>query len=132
MKMFTPQLNPVLYPAQIVTGGGRGSGFKALQYLPWSMLPMLKQTNAWNSLLVLYDRLAASYDNFFASLGFLSPKIKDILQGRQNSYANAYVGSVSDYVTAYKPVSSDIVDAYRQSDYPQAYANLQVSEEWLS
>jgi hypothetical protein len=93
------------------------------------MLPTLKHTNAWNNLLAMYDRLAASYDNFYETLGFLSPKIKILIQERQTSYAHAYLASVvSDYVKAYKTSSSDIVDAYRLSDYPQAQVNPQVPE----
>jgi len=58
-------MKPILYPAQIVTGGGRAKGFRVVKYLPWSTLPTFRQTDVWNSLLGLYNRLGAAYDHFY-------------------------------------------------------------------
>jgi hypothetical protein len=123
--MFTSPLNPVLYPAQIVTGGGRGSGFKALQYVPWSMLPTLKQTSAWDSLLVLYDRLAASYDRFYGACGFLSPRMTALIEELRKSYTDSYLTSpFPPYTQTYPHTCSDIAEAYADTDYSEAYALL--------
>lgn len=127
LKKFNPAIEPIDFPAQIVTGGGRAKGFKVVKYLPWSTLPTLKQTDAWNSLLCLYNRLGAAYDHFYQVLGFLSPKIKTLLQQLQRSYVDSYRTSpLSEYVRVYASMGSlhDIVAPYGEDDYPEAYAHL--------
>jgi len=120
-------MKPITCPAQIVTGGGRSKGFTVEQYLSWTMLPTLRRTDAWNSLLCLYDRLGAAYDHFYQVLGFLSPEIRKLLQESQRSYADAYrTGLSPEYVQAYDLTQSlpDINEAYHETDYSEAYANL--------
>jgi len=127
LKKFKPAMNPILYPVQIVTGGGRAKGFKVLKYLPWSTLPKIRQTEVWNSLLCLYERLGTAYDHFYEVLGFLSPKMKTLLQELQRSYADSYrISPFSEYAQAYAPSKSlqDIVEPYCQDDYPEAYTHL--------
>jgi len=118
-------MRPILYPVQIVTGGGRAKGFRVAKYLPWSTLPTLKQTVVWDSLLCLYNRLATAYDEFYRVLGFLSPKMKTLLQELQRSYAHSYGTSpFPEYAGVYTltEVSQDIAEPYREDDYPEAYA----------
>lgn len=120
-------MKPILYPVQIVTGGGRAKGFKVVKYLPWPILPTLKHTDVWNSLLCLYNRLGAAYDNFYQVLGFLSPKMKTLIQELQRSYVNSYRTSpFSEYARIYASMESlqDITEPYTQDDYPEAYAHL--------
>ncbi len=120
-------MKPIIYPVQVVTGGGRSKGFRVAEYLPWSSLPALKQTNAWNSLLCLYERLGAAYDNFYQVLGFLSPEIRKILQELQKSYAHAYQANPpSDYARAYASTQTlpDLSELYIEDDYSGAYAHL--------
>lgn len=119
-------MKPIIYPVQVVTGGGRAKGFKVAEYLPWSSLPALKQTDAWNSLLCLYNRLGAAYDHFYQVLGFLSPEISKILQELQKSYANAYgTNPIQDYPQTYaKTPQSDIAETYIEDNYSGAYAHL--------
>lgn len=119
-------MRPFLYPVQIVTGGGRAKGFRVAKYLPWSTLPTLKQTVVWDSLLCLYNRLATAYDEFYRVLGFLSPKMKTLLQELQGSYAHSYGTSpFPEYAGVYAPTeaSQDIAEPYREDDYPEAYAH---------
>jgi hypothetical protein len=126
-KKFSPPMKPITFPVQIVTGGGRAKGFRVAEYLPWSMLPTLKQTLAWNSVLSLYDRLGAAYDHFYQELGFLSPEISRILRELQKSYADAYeANSIHDYSYAYTKTRSlpDIAESYIEDDYSKAYAYL--------
>lgn len=123
-------MKPILYPVQIVTGGGRAKGFRVVKYLPWSTLPTLRQTEVWNSLLCLYNRLGAAYDHFYRVLGFLSPKMKTLLQELQRSYAHSYRTSpFSEYARLYASMQSlqDIVEPYTQDDYPEAYAHLLIN-----
>jgi hypothetical protein len=125
LSKFRPEMQPILYPAQIVTGGGRAKGFRVEKYLPWTTLPTLKQTNAWNSLLFLYGRLADAYDHFYEVLGFLSPEIKRMLQELQKPYSHVYKTSpFTDYFTAYARTESfvDVAKAYEESNYADAYA----------
>jgi len=120
-------MKPIDYPVQIVTGGGRASGFKVEQYLQWATLPSLKQTAAWKSILCLYGRLGAAYDNFYQVLGFLSPGIKALLEGLQKSYASAYLSDrTQGYASAYSSLKSPdaIAETLTEDDYPEAYANL--------
>ena len=127
LKKFTPTIKPIIYPVQIVSGGGRAKGFSVEKYLPWSTLPTLKQTNAWNSLLCLYERLGAAYDNFYHVLGFLSPEIGKIIQELQKSYAHVYQANPpSDYARAYASAQTlpDISEPYIEHDYSGAYAHL--------
>jgi len=131
LKKFNPTLNPILYPVQVVTGGGRAKGFSTAKYLPWSTLPTFKQTDVWNSLLCLYNRLGAAYDHFYQVLGFLSPKMKTLLQQLQKSYATSYRTSpFPEYTRVYASTQSleDIVTPYCTDDYPEAYARLLTSQ----
>ena len=117
----------IAYPVQIVTGGGRAKGFRVEKYLPWSTLPALKQTSAWDSLLCLYDRLGAAYDHFYQVLGFLSPEISKIIQELQKSYAHAYqTNPFSEYTRAYASTQTlpDIAEPYTDDDYSGVYAHL--------
>jgi len=130
-KKFSPKMRPILYIAQIVTGGGRAKGFTTLKYLPWQTLPALRETDAWYNLLCLYDRLGAAFDNFYQVLGFLSPGMKTLIQKLQNSYASAYqTGPVPEYAHEYPTTSfGDIAESY-DSDidpYPKAYAHLLIN-----
>lgn len=123
-------MEPIDFPAQIVTGGGRAKGFKVAKYLPWSTLPALRQTEVWNSLLCLYNRLGAAYDHFYEVLGFLSPKMKTILQELQKSYVDSYrTSQLSEYARVCASMESlqDIVGPYSQDDYPEAYAHLLIN-----
>jgi len=123
-------MKSIIYPVQIVTGGGRAKGFRVEKFLPWSSLPTLKQTEVWNSLLFLYDRLGAAYDRFFQVLGFLSPEIKKILHELQKSYPDSYQTSpFSEYARVYGSMESaeDIVKPHCETDYPEAYAHLLIN-----
>jgi hypothetical protein len=72
---------PIQYPLQVVSGGGRGSGFHVLRYIPWTELPNLERdSEAWRAINCEYLQLSSAYDNFHTSLGFLSPKIKSIIE----------------------------------------------------
>jgi hypothetical protein len=123
-------MKPIIYPIQIVTGGGRAKGFTVEQYLPWATLPTLNQTNAWNSLLCLYNRLGAAYDHFYQVLGWLSPEVKRLLQ-ESRSYADAYrTNPLQDYAKAYATTMSpeNIAEPYCKADYPAAYAHLLINQ----
>jgi hypothetical protein len=125
-KKFNTDMKPILYPLQLVTGGGRAKGFRVAKYLPWSILPTLKQTYAWNSILILYNRLASAYDNFYQTLGFLSPEIQRMLR-ELKSYADVYgTNPMSDYATVYTPPASfdEVSSAYSEDDYSKVYAHL--------
>jgi hypothetical protein len=127
LQKFNASMKPILYPVQVVTGGGRAKGFRVEKYLPWSTLPALKQTSAWNSLLCLYNRLGAAYDEYYVTLGFLSPEIKKLLQELQRSYASAYLTDpLPNYDKTYcsgQP-QQDMAVRYHEDDYPEAYAHL--------
>lgn len=130
LKKFKPAMKPILYPVQIVTGGGRAKGFKVLKYLPWSMLPKLKQKVVWNSILCLYDRLAAAYDYYYEVLGFLSPQIKTLLQQLQRSYVESYqTNPFAQYPQAYTRARSlqNIFESYDEDDYPEAYTQTLIN-----
>ncbi|MGD0495780.1 MAG: hypothetical protein ABSB28_07030 [Candidatus Bathyarchaeia archaeon] len=130
LQKFRPAMKPILYPVQVVTGGGRARGFRVEKYLPWTTLPALKQTNAWNSLLYLYGRLADAYDHFYQVLGFLSPEMCRILQEFQKPYSDAYRTNPSpEYSQAFASKDSphDIVEPYGDADYPEAYAHLLIN-----
>jgi len=123
-------MEPILYPVQIVTGGGRAKGFTVAEYLQWSTLPTLRQTEVWNSLLCLYNRLGAAYDHFYQVLGFLSPEIRKLLE-TQKPYADAYrTNSFQDYAKVYAPTESpiDIVEPYCEVDYPETYSHLLMNQ----
>ena len=123
-------MKPILYPVQIVTGGGRAKGFKVVKYLPWSTLPTFKNKDVWNSLLCLYNRLGAAYDRFYEVLGFLSPKMKTLLQQLQRTYADSYRTSpFREYARVYAQIGSlqDIVEPYCEDDYPEAYSHLLIN-----
>lgn len=123
-------MRSIVYPVQIVTGGGRAKGFRVAQYMPWPSLPTLKGTNAWESILCLYDRLGAAYDNFYQVLGFLSPEIKALLEGLQKPYTSAYLSDrTQGYASTYSsPKSPDaIAETFTEDNYPEAYANLPIN-----
>lgn len=127
LKKFKPVMQPIQYPAQIVTGGGRAKGFTVVKYLPWSTLPTLRQTDLWNSLLCLYNRLGAAYDRFYQVLGFLSPKMKTLLEELQRSYAASYRTSpFPEYARVYASMESlqNIAQPCCEDDYPEAYTRL--------
>jgi hypothetical protein len=129
ISMFNAQLRPIVYPLQVVTGGGRARGFKTLEYLPWTSLPTLTQTSIWNNLLCLCARLATAYDNFFKILGFTSPEMQRLLQAAR-SYTEAYrPNSLSDYAVVYAPPRSidAFVEAY-DDDYAKTYADVHSSQ----
>ena len=106
-RKFNPTMKQILYPVQIVTGGGRAKGFHVEEYIPWEALPKLQQTDIWPSLLCLYTRLASAYDHFYEVLGFLSPEISKILHELQKSYADAYgANPIHDYSYAYTKTQS--------------------------
>jgi len=126
LKKFNSTMNPILYPAQIVTGGGRARGFKVAEYLPWSALPQLNRTYVGSSIRSLYSRLAAAYDRFYEVLGFMSPKMRMLLQVHQRSYANSYRTTYLDnYAKAFNLDSSPaITESYDEDDYSKAYSHL--------
>lgn len=129
LSKFTPKLQPILYPVQLVTGGGRAKGFKTVKYIPWTSLPTLTQTAIWNNLLCLYTRLATAYDNFFKILGFTSPEMQRLLQAAR-SYTEAYrPNSLSDYAVLYAPPRSmdTFAEAYGD-DYATTYAHAHSSQ----
>ena len=115
-------MRAIAYPLQIVTGGGRAKGFRVVEYLPWSRLKSFARTEAWNSILCLYNRLGAAYDLFYETLGFMSPKMKMLFQ---SSYAAAYQPNpFENYADAYgaASISQDIVDSYTKDDISDAYS----------
>lgn len=122
---FNPTVKPIRYPVQIVTGGGRAKGFKVVEYLPWSTLPALMKSNLYNSLQCVYDRLAAASDKFYETLGFLSPRMKLLIEELQKSYPDSYIISpFQNYARTYA-VQQDITDAYaKQDDYSKVYSYL--------
>ena len=121
-------MKPIEYPVQIVTGGGRARGFKVAKYLSWSDLPRLEGTDVWQSLLFLYDRLATGYDHYYDILGFMSPKMKALLQTLQGSYANSYrTNPYENYHKAFGTDFRDIAEAYAETDYSRAYTNTLIS-----
>jgi len=127
LKKFNSTIRPIVYPVQVVTGGGRAKGFKVAKYLPWSTLPTFRQTAVWDSLLCRYNRLGAAYDHFYQVLGFLSPNMKTLLQELQKSYANSYQTSpLPEYAQVYASTGSsqNIATPYCGDDYPEAYSRL--------
>jgi hypothetical protein len=98
--------------------------------MPWPSLPTLKGTNAWKSILCLYDRLGAAYDNFYQVLGFLSPEIKALLEGLQKPYTSAYLSDrTQGYASAYPSLKSPdtIAETFGEDGYPEAYAHLLIN-----
>lgn len=132
LKKFGPMMNPIQYPLQLVTGGGRAKGFRVLEYIPWSTLPSLARTEAWNSLLYLYNRLGAAYDLFYETLGFLSPRMKTLLE---SSYAVAYQPNpLENYSNVYDATNTaqDVADAYADDDISGAYStSLFLASTWV-
>ena len=119
-----------MHPIQIVTGGGRAKGFKVVKYLSWTVLPTLKQTDVWNNILCLYNRLGAAYDHFYQVLGFLSPQIKILLQQLQRSYVESYqTNPFAQYAQAYTRArsSQNIFESYSKDDYPEAYTQTLIN-----
>ena len=79
LRKFTRTTEPIAYPAQLVTGGGRGSGFHVVRYLPWSSISSLRgEPEVWRAINCEYLRLASAYDLFYDNLGFLSPRALEI------------------------------------------------------
>lgn len=73
-------LEPIRFPAQTVTGGGRARGFRVERYIPWSEVTSLKeQPEVWSALNCQYVRLSFAYDAFYDHLHFLSPRTLEIL-----------------------------------------------------
>ena len=128
---FTAKLQPIVFPVQLVTGGGRAKGFRVVKYLPWSSLPSFARTETWNSILCLYNRLGAAYDLFYETLGFMSPKMRMLLQ---SSYAVAYQPNPLDnYSAAYgaASMSQGIVESYTRDDISDAYSeSLSSASNW--
>lgn len=124
LKKFKSPMKPILYPAQFVTGGGRARGFKVAEYLPWSALLKLNRTNVGSSIRNLYGRLATAYDRFYEVLGFMSPKMRTLLEAYQRSYTCSYRTSQFDnYAKEFNPGHSlDIAEPYNEQDYITAYA----------
>lgn len=125
-KKFCPTMKPIIYPVQIVSGGGRAKGFKVVKYLPWPLLATLRQTDAWVSVLCLYERLGSAYDRFYEVLGFLSPEMKKLVQELQRPYGGSYSSSLfPDYGQVYSPADSSqkMADAYSDSNYSKVYAH---------
>jgi hypothetical protein len=80
LSRYTRRLEPVAYPAQLVTGGGYASGFHVVQYIPWSAISSLRDNpEVWRALNCEYVLLAAAYDRFYEKFGFLSPRMKKLL-----------------------------------------------------
>jgi hypothetical protein len=87
------------------------------------MLSTLRQTDAWASVTYLYERLSAAYDLFYETLGFMSPKMRMLLQ---SSCAVAYQPNPLDnHAAAYGAASTsqDIVGAYTEDDISDAYSH---------
>jgi hypothetical protein len=124
-RRFKPEMKPILYPARIMTGGGRARGFKVVRQLPWKDLAELRtDTSLWSSVQSLYTRLAYGFDMFFLHLGYLSPGMVKLLQKAQSSYADIYLtNTVADIGQAYSPVDlSENTSGW--SDYSEVYRSL--------
>jgi len=86
------------------------------------MLPTLRKTEVWSSLLCLYDRLADAYDRYFEILGFLSPRMQLLLQELRRSYGDTYGIETLSYGAVYSQSPLDVTAPYRvHSDYSKAY-----------
>jgi len=73
-------LQPIRYPAQTVTGGGRARGFHVVEYIPWSDITKLKDDpDIWRAVNCEYIRLASAYDNFYDHLHILSPRMIELI-----------------------------------------------------
>lgn len=78
-------LEPIRFPAQTVTGGGRAKGFHVERYTPWSEVTSLKeQPEVWRALNCEYVRLSFAYDAFYDHLHFLSPRMLEIIDSLNN------------------------------------------------
>lgn len=130
LRKFKPNMKPITYPLQIVTGGGYAKGFRTVKYLPWSSLPSFVGTKAWTNIICFYDRLSTVYDRFYETLGFLSPKMRTLLQA---AYPLAYKpNSLENYPTVYSPTNEDqdMVKSYIDDDISDAYfASLFLASE---
>lgn len=79
LRKFARATQPITYPVQLMTGGGRGRGFHVIERIPWSDLSRLRaRAEVWESLNCEYIRLASAYDNFYDYLGFLSPRMLEV------------------------------------------------------
>jgi hypothetical protein len=121
LSKFKPSMKPIIYPLQIVTGGGYAKGFQTVKYLPWSSLPSYFGTEVWTNILCYYNRLSAVYDHFYETLGFLSPKMRILLQA---AYPLSYKPTpLENYPAIYSQTSEDqdIVKSYIDDDITDAY-----------
>lgn len=74
-------LKTIDHPIQIVCSAGRAKGFRVVQYVPWSELSRFRDNvQVWRAVNCEYIRLASAYDNFHLHLGFLSPRILEIME----------------------------------------------------
>jgi len=124
-KKFNLTMKEILYPAAVISGGGRAKGFHVEQYVSWESLPKLRQFEIWNNLQCMYTRLGCAYDHFYRILGFLSPEIRRLVQQLQGGYTSAYLTSLfHEYSTSYGPIDKfdKVAEAYPADDYPTAYA----------
>jgi len=125
LKKFDKTLKPILFPLGIAGSLGRARGFATLERLPWSALPTLQSTEAWNSIQNLYGRLAAAYDHFYETCGFLSPMMTALMEELRKSYADSYLpNTFPAYAQPYSSAGSDIAEAYATVDYSETYALL--------
>jgi hypothetical protein len=78
-KFTKATIQPIRYPAQIVTGGGRARGFHVIGQISWTDVAKLKMNpQIWQALNCEYIRLGSAYDNFYDYLGYLSPRMQDV------------------------------------------------------
>jgi hypothetical protein len=123
LRKFAGTLKPILFPLGFASSRGRARGFATIERLPWSALPSLQNTDAWNSVLNLYGRLAAAYDHFYITCGFMSPRMTALAEELRKSYADSYLTNpFPQYAQAYPTTCSDIAEAYTDTDYSKAYA----------
>ena len=85
----------------------------------------MKKTEAWNSILSIYGRLSAAYDNYYDFLGFLSQRMRTLLQ-QYKSYAEIYSATATpEYYDAYANTTpNDFAKSYNHADYTDAYESL--------
>jgi hypothetical protein len=75
-RFIREPLEPILFPAQTVTDGGRAKRFRVERYTPWSEVAYLKeQPEVWRALNCECVRLSFAYDAFYEHLHFLSPRM---------------------------------------------------------
>ena len=127
LRKFEKELAPILFPLGFACSRGRARVFITVERLPWSALPSLRHTRAWESVLGVYRRLAAAYDHFYETCGFLSPRMTALVEELRArlSYPDAYLTTGSpSYVKAYVDTHADMASAYNGGDYSETYAVL--------